>query len=54
MRRFIGSTVLAAVVCAGCAGYSFVQANAGSLRGGVVPAGQQAPVSTPTPAEDTP
>ena len=54
VRRFIGSTVLAAVVCAGCAGYSFVQANAGSLRGGVVPAGQQAPVSTPTPAEDTP
>jgi hypothetical protein len=37
VRRFIGSTVIAALVCAGCAGYSFVQANSGSLRGGISP-----------------
>lgn len=29
VRRFIGSTVLAALACAGCAGWSFVQANTG-------------------------
>lgn len=27
VRRLIGSTVVAAVACAGCAGWSFVQAN---------------------------
>ncbi|WP_273653051.1 hypothetical protein [Cellulomonas fimi] len=34
VRRFVGSVVVAALACAGCAGYSFVQANSGSLRGG--------------------
>jgi hypothetical protein len=34
VRRFVGSTVIAAVICAGCAGFSFFQANIGSLRGG--------------------
>ncbi len=43
VRRFIGSTVIAALVCAGCAGYSFVQANSGSLRGGI---GTSVPSST--------
>ncbi|NMR21605.1 hypothetical protein [Cellulomonas fimi] len=38
VRRFVGSTVIAAVISAGFAGYSFYQANAGSLRGGVSPA----------------
>lgn len=52
VRRFVGSVVLAAVLCAGCAGYSFVKANAGSLRGGVAPVTQQAP--TATPAEVSP
>jgi len=31
VRRFVGSTVVAALLCAGCAGYSFVQAHTGSL-----------------------
>jgi hypothetical protein len=31
VRRFVGSTVVAALLCAGCAGYSFVQAHSGSL-----------------------
>jgi hypothetical protein len=43
MRRFIGSTVIAAVICAGCAGFSFFQANKGSL-GGATPV--PTPVST--------
>ena len=34
VRGFVASTVLAAVLCAGCAGVSFLQANVGSLRGG--------------------
>ncbi|MEE6286658.1 hypothetical protein V2J52_03195 [Georgenia sp. MJ173] len=29
VRRFIGSVVFAALACAGCAGWSFVQANTG-------------------------
>lgn len=51
VRRFIGSIVLAAVACAGCAGYSFVKANAGSVRGGT----QQGTVQTtaPTPTDAT-
>jgi cation transporter-like permease len=31
MKRLVGSIVLAAVACAGCAGYSFVQAYLGGL-----------------------
>ncbi|MEU4384679.1 hypothetical protein [Promicromonospora sp. NPDC023805] len=31
VKRLIGSIVLAAVACAGCAGYSFVQHNLGGL-----------------------
>lgn len=62
VRRVIGSTVLAAVIGAGCAGYSFFQANAGSLRGGTAtttqaPAGATGPggSASPTPSpEDTP
>lgn len=27
VRRFVGSTVLAALACAGCAGWSFIQAS---------------------------
>ena len=27
VRRFVGSTVIAALACAGCAGWSFIQAN---------------------------
>nr|WP_297427777.1 hypothetical protein [uncultured Actinotalea sp.] len=45
VKRLIGSVVVAAVACAGCAGWSFFQANAGSLRGGTAPAG--APASAP-------
>lgn len=54
VRRFVGSLVLAAVACAGCAGYAFVQANAGSLRGGVAPTSQEAPTGVPDPAEVNP
>lgn len=43
VKRLVGSVVVAAVVCAGCAGWSFFQANAASMRGGV-------PVSTPASA----
>jgi hypothetical protein len=45
VRRFVGSTVVAALLCAGCAGYSFVQAHSGSLRGGTT----NSPTSTGTP-----
>jgi hypothetical protein len=31
VKRLVGSIVLAAVACAGCVGYSFVQANLGGL-----------------------
>ena len=37
VKRLIGSVVVAAVACAGCAGWSFFQANAGSMRGGTAP-----------------
>lgn len=50
VRRFIGSIVLAAVACAGCAGYSFVKANAGSMRGG----SQGTTVQTPSPEPSSP
>ena len=50
VRRFIGSIVLAAVACAGCAGYSFVKANAGSMRGGSQGTTVQPPSPTPTGA----
>ena len=43
VRRFVGGVVLAAVLCAGCTGVSFVRANADSLRGSPVPA-------SPTPS----
>jgi hypothetical protein len=46
VRRFVGSTVIAALVCAGCAGYSFVQANSGSLRGGLGTTAPSSPSST--------
>lgn len=49
VRRFIASIVLAAVACAGCAGYSFVKANAGSMRGG-----SQGTVQTPSPTTSSP
>jgi hypothetical protein len=48
VRRFVGSTVVAALMCAGCAGYSFVQANSGSLRGGI------GTTVTPPPTGGTP
>lgn len=47
VKRLIGSTVLAAVICAGCAGYSFFQANVGSLRGGTSTSQTPAPEATP-------
>lgn len=34
VRRVIGSAVIAAVICAGCAGFSFFRANIDSLRTG--------------------
>ena len=46
VRRFVGSTVVAALLCAGCAGYSFVQAHSGSLRSGTS--------TTPTTTTGTP
>ncbi|GHG47802.1 hypothetical protein GCM10011331_08980 [Flavimobilis marinus] len=55
VRRFLGSTVIAAVMCAGCAGFSFFQANADSLRGGGARAVPSTPVSAPaavTPAPE--
>lgn len=41
VRRFIGSTVVAAVLCAGCAGWSFVQANLSSAPGTSAPASSE-------------
>lgn len=54
IRRFIGSIVIAAVVCAGCAGYSFVKANAGSMRGGSQGTTVQPPSPTSSAPSDSP
>ena len=48
VRRFVGSAVLAAVLCAGCVGASFLRANVGSLSGGA-PGTVSTPTPTPTP-----
>lgn len=48
VKRLVGSVVVAAVVCAGCAGYSFFQANVGAARPGAT-APSTAPDATATP-----
>ncbi|EYR61926.1 hypothetical protein N866_14130 [Actinotalea ferrariae CF5-4] len=49
VKRLVGSVVVAAVVCAGCAGYSFFQANAGAARpGATAPTTTADATSTPT------
>lgn len=57
-RRFVGSAVLAAVICAGCAGWSFVQANvAGFGPGGLGASGTTSTGTTstaPTTGQETP
>lgn len=51
IRRLIGSFVVAAVISAGCAGFSFVKANIGSMRGAVsTPAAPTAPIDPATPS----
>lgn len=60
VKRLVGSIVLAAVACAACAGYSFVQ-DAGPLRPSPTqvtqaptpPADTAAPVDTAAPTETT-
>lgn len=37
VRRFVASTVIAAVACAGCAGWSFLRENLDSMRGSTTP-----------------
>lgn len=51
VKRLIGSVVVAAVACAGCAGWSFFQANVGSMRGGAaVTTPASPPPATPSDA----
>jgi hypothetical protein len=55
VRRFVASTVVAAVLCAGCAGWSFLRENVGSMRGSTAPS-PTAPAATgasSTPGEAT-
>lgn len=45
-KRFIASVVVAAVICAGCVGVSFV----GHLLGGAAPGATAGVVATPVPS----
>ena len=47
VRRFVASTVIAAVLCAGCAGWSFLRTNLESMRG-------TAPATSTAPTEPAP
>lgn len=49
VRRFVASTVIAAVACAGCAGWSFLRENLDSMRGSTTPS-PTAPVDGGTEA----
>ena len=45
VRRFVASTVIAAVACAGCAGWSFLRENLDSMRASTTPS-PTAPATT--------